>query len=224
MDTRKFVAEAVGSFMLVTSVLGAALFATGGPSAALGVALSVGLTATAMLYALGTVSGGHFNPAVTIGLVAAGRFEASRVVAYVLAQCAGAILAAGVFYILIGTGKAGGLASVANGWDQLSPSRSGLLAVLLIEAVLTAFLLIVYVGATSERQPVGFAPLAIGLALVAIHLIALPISNASVNPARSLATALFGGAAAVQQVWVFWLAPIVGAVMGGAFARWLLDE
>jgi aquaporin Z len=224
MDARKFVAEAAGSFMLAASMLGAALFATGGASTALGVALSVGFAAIAMLYAVGTVSGGHFNPAVTIGLVAAGRFEAARVIPYVIAQCAGAILAAALFYFVLGTGKAPNLASVANGWDQLSPSRSGLFAVLLLETLLSAFLVVVYVGSTSQHAPAGFAPLAIGVALAAIHLIALPVSNASVNPARSLAAALFSGALALQQVWLFWLAPIVGAVVGGGVARWLLEE
>ena len=224
MDTRKWVAEAIGAFMLVLAVLTPDLFATSAPATGVAAALALGATAIALLYALGTVSGGHFNPAVTIGLVAAGRFETTRVVPYVLAQSIGGILAAALLTFLIGAGKSASVSTLANGWDQLSPSRAGLVAVFFIEALLSAFLVLVYTGATSRDAPPGFAPLAVGLALAAIEIIALPVSNAGVNPARSLAAALFAGAPALQQLWLFWLAPILGAVVGGLVARWLLEE
>jgi aquaporin Z len=224
MDPRKLSAEAFGTFMLVSSVLGAALFATAAPAVAFGVAVSIGLTVMALAYALGPISGGHFNPAVTLGLVAAGRFEMSNVAGYIIAQCAGGIVAAAVFVFLIGTRGAPNLASVSNGWGILSASNSGVVSVFITEVVMTAFFLVVITGVTAKRTPAGFAPIAIGLALTAIHLMAIPISNASVNPARSLATALFGGAAALGQMWLFWVAPIAGGLLGGAMGKWLLEE
>jgi aquaporin Z len=224
MEPRKLFAEAFGTFMLVSSVLGAALFATAGGAVALGVAVSIGFTVMALAYALGPISGGHFNPAVTLGLVAAGRFEPSNMVGYIVAQCLGGIVAAAVFVFLIGTRGAPNLAAVSNGWGMLSAANSGIVSVFITEVVMTAFFLVVIMGVTAKHAPVGFAPIAIGLALTAIHLMAIPISNASVNPARSLATALFGGATALSQVWLFWVAPLLGGWLGGSAGRWLLEE
>jgi aquaporin Z len=221
--SRRLAAEAIGTFMLVASVLGAALFATAAPSVALGVALSIGLTVMALAYALGPVSGAHFNPAVTLGLVAAGRFETSDAVGYIVAQCFGGILAAAVFFFLIGTGAEANLARVSNGWGTLSAANAGIVSVFVTEVVMTAFFLLVIVGVSARPATAGFVPLAVGLALTAIHLMAIPISNASVNPARSLATALFGGPTALGQVWLFWVAPIIGGVLGGAIGKWLLS-
>jgi aquaporin Z len=224
MDPRKLFAEAFGTFMLVSSVLGAALFATAQPSVAFGVAVSIGLTVMALAFALGPISGGHFNPAVTLGLYAAGRFEMSNVVGYIIAQCAGGIVAAAVFVFLIGTRGAPNLASVSNGWGMLSAANAGIVSVFVTEVVMTAFFLVIITSVTAKRAPAGFAPIAIGLALTAIHLMAIPISNASVNPARSMATAVFGGATALSQVWLFWVAPILGGLLGGAVGKWLLEE
>jgi aquaporin Z len=224
MDPRKLTAEAFGTFMLVSSVLGAALFATAAPAVALGVAISIGLTVMALAYAVGPVSGGHFNPAVTLGLVAAGRFKSSNVVGYIVAQCVGGIVAAAVFFFLIGTGKAANLAGVSNGWGTLSAANAGIVSVFVTEVVMTAFFLVIIIGVSAKPATMAFAPIAVGLALTAIHLMAIPISNASVNPARSLATALFGGTTALAQVWLFWVAPILGGVLGGAIGKWLVEE
>jgi aquaporin Z len=223
MNQRALAAEFIGTFMLMSSVLGAAFYSFGAPAGAagiLGVALSIGLTVMALAFSIGHVSGGHFNPAVTLGLVAGGRVDAGSAVGYIIAQCLGAIAACAVFSII---GKAPPTFA-ANGYDSLSMLRAGLLPVFLIETVLTAFFLIVIMGATSKRAPAGFAPIAIGLALVAIHIMAIPISNASVNPARSLGSAIFGGGTALSQLWVFWVAPILGGVIGGVIARWLQEE
>ncbi len=225
---REAFAEAVGTFMLVSAVCGAALFSAAFPgngTGLLGVSLAVGITVTAMAYAVGHVSGGHFNPAVTIGLWSAGRFEAGLIPKYVASQVIGGALAALVFY-LIATGKSdaslGNFAS--NGYGAASPARFSLGAAFLAELVMTALFLIVIVGATSPKAPAGFAPIAIGLALAAIHLMIIPVSNASVNPARSTATALFGGGTALAQLWLFWVAPIVGAVIGGLLSRSLQED
>jgi aquaporin Z len=221
---RALVAEFIGTFMLVTSIIFVALFAYGN-AGSVGVCLSVGITVMALAYALGPISGGHFNPAVTLGLVAGGRFEASKSVGYIAAQCLGAIAAAGMTLVVArGSGgvnlKLGNFAS--NAYDTMN--TFSLVSVITVEVVLTAFFLIVIMGATSKKAPAGFAPIAIGLTLGAIHLMAIPVSNASVNPARSLATAIFGGATALSQVWVFFVAPIVGGVLGGLIAKWLHDE
>lgn len=223
-NTRVLLAEAIGTFMLVSSVLGAGLFGTAAPATALGIALSVGLTVIVLTYALGHISGAHFNPAVTLGLVAGGRFDSGRALGYIVAQCVGGFLAATIFMTLIGTGRAADLVSVANGYGPLSPTNASLGSVFFTEIVMTAFFLLVVVSVTSRRAPTGFAPIAIGLALTAIYLMSLPISNASVNPARSLATAVYGGTTALAQVWVFWVAPILGAVIGGVLARYLQEE
>ena len=196
-------AECVGTFMLVASVCGAALFSA--PNVGfMAVAFSIGIAVLAMAYAVGPISGAHFNPAVTCGLVAAGRFAAGKAVPYIIAQVLGGVAAAVVFYV-IQQGNGG------NGFPFLS--------VALIEIVMTALFLVVITGVTSEKAAPGFAPIAIGLTLVTIHLVAIPVSNASVNPARSTATALFGGTEAMQSLWLFWVAPIVGGIIGGLIGK-----
>jgi aquaporin Z len=222
--SKKLAAEFVGTFMLVSSVCGAALFSA--PSAGLmTVAFAIGAAVLAMAYAVGHISGGHFNPAVTCGLVVAGRFDSAEAIPYVIAQVIGGIVAAGVFYLILTgapAGKWNDFVAISNiyGGDGHFP----LLQVALIEVVLTALFLIVIVGVTSKKAPPGFAPIAIGLTLTFIHLAAIPVSNASVNPARSTATALFGGGAALTSLWLFWVAPIVGGVIGGYVARWLQED
>jgi aquaporin Z len=225
LNSRALVAEAVGTFALVCAVCGAGLFAA--PSAGLvAVALAVGLSVLVMQYAVGHISGGHFNPAVTLGLIAAGRFDSNRLVPYIIAQCVGGLVAAIVFYMILGGAMGGGrwsnFTAVSNTYG--GPGQFGLGAVLLIEIVITALFLVVFVGATSRRAPNGFAPIAIGLALTLFHLVAIPVSDASLNPARSMATAIFGGAGALNQLWLFWVAPILGAVIGGVIGRYLQEE
>jgi aquaporin Z len=228
MNQRALAAEFVGTFMLMSSVLGAAFYSFGAQSGAagiLGVALSIGFTVMALAFSIGHISGGHFNPAVTLGLVAGGRVNANSAVGYILAQCLGALAACYLFWVI---GKAPETFA-ANGYGPLSATGAGLFSVFLIETVLTAFFLIVIMGATSKRAPAGFAPIAIGLALTAIHIMAIPVSNASVNPARSLGSATFalfsgGGSLPLSQLWLFWVAPILGGVIGGTIARWLQEE
>jgi aquaporin Z len=227
MNQRALAAEFVGTFMLMSSVLGAAFYSFGAPAGAagiLGVALSIGLTVMALAFSIGHISGGHFNPAVTLGLVAGGRVKSGDAIGYILAQCLGAVAACALFYVI---GRAPPTFA-ANGYDTLSMLRSPLLSVFLIETVLTAFLLLVIMGATSKRAPAGFAPIAIGVTLTAIHIMAIPVSNASVNPARSLGSAIFAmfgsDGRALSQLWLFWVAPILGGVIGGTIARWLQEE
>jgi aquaporin Z len=223
MNQRALAAEFVGTFMLMSSVLGAAFYSFGAPAGAagiLGVAISIGLTVMALAFSIGHISGGHFNPAVTLGLVAGGRVKSGDAIGYIVAQCLGAVAACALFYVI---GRAPPTFA-ANGYDSLSMLRSPLLSVFLIETVLTAFLLLVIMGATSKRAPAGFAPIAIGVTLTAIHIMAIPVSNASVNPARSLGSAIFGGGTALSQLWLFWVAPILGGVIGGTIARWLQEE
>ncbi|MBX3534012.1 MAG: aquaporin [Xanthobacteraceae bacterium] len=222
--SRELGAEFIGTFTLVTAVCGAALFSA--PSAGLiAVAFAVGLSVLAMAYAVGPISGGHFNPAVTLGLVAAGRFDSSKAAPYVIAQVLGGVAAAAVFYAILSgapaAGKWNNFVAVSNLYGGAGFS---LLAVALIEVVITALFVLVIVSVTSPRAPAGFAPIAIGLALVLFHLVAIPVSNASLNPARSTATAVFGGAAALQSLWLFWVAPIVGGVIGGTIGKWLHTE
>ncbi len=190
-----------------------------------GVALAFGLTVLTMAYAVGGISGGHFNPAVSFGLLVAGRFPAKDLIPYWVAQVLGGIAAAAVLY-LIATGKtgftAGGFAS--NGYGELSPGGFSLTAALIAEIVLTAFFLIVILGSTSSAVPSGFAPIAIGLSLTLIHLISIPISNTSVNPARSAAAALFAETGALGQLWLFWVAPLVGAAIGAIIWKGLLGK
>ncbi len=226
---KKLAAEVFGTFWLVLGGCGAAVLATGYPDVGigfLGVALAFGLTVLTMAYAVGHLSGGHFNPAVTVGLAVAGRFNWVSVPGYVVAQLVGSVLAAAVLY-LIATGKAdaviGGFAS--NGYGEHSPGKYSLFAALITEVVLTAFFLIVILGATSKRAPAGFAPIAIGLALTLIHLVSVPVTNASVNPARSTGVALFAeGGWALPQLWLFWLAPLAGAAIGALIYQALLAE
>jgi len=222
--TKELSAEFLGTFMLVSAVCGAGLFSA--PSAGLIViAFAVGLSVLAMAFAFGHISGGHFNPAVTFGLAAAGRFPEQKVIPYVVAQVLGGAAAACVFYVVLmgaPTGKWNSFTTISNLYG--GANGFSLASVMLIEAVLTAFLMIVIVSATSRRAPPGFAPIAIGLALTVFHLMAIPVSNASFNPARSTATAIFGGVEAWRALWLFWVAPIVGGMIGGFVARWLQDE
>ncbi|HEX6611198.1 MAG TPA: aquaporin Z [Hyphomicrobiaceae bacterium] len=225
VNTRALVAEAVGTFALVAAICGGALFSA--PSAGLmAPAFAIGISVIAMAYAVGHISGGHFNPAVTLGLIAAGRFDSSRALPYIIAQCVGGIAAALIFYMILsgalGGGKWNTFTAASNTYG--GPGQFGLGAVFLIEVVTTALFLIVIVGVTSRRASAGFAPLAIGLTLTMCHLISIPVSNTSVNPARSTATAIFGGIDAVGQLWVFWVAPILGGIIGGVIGRYLQEE
>jgi aquaporin Z len=223
-------AEFLGTFWLVFGGCGAAVLAAGVPDVGigfLGVALAFGLTVLTMAYAVGHVSGGHFNPAVTVGLAAGGRFGWRDVPGYVVTQVVAAIVAAAVLWV-IADGVDGFSASesgfATNGYGDLSPEGYSLLAVVVAEIVLTAFFLYVILGVTDVRAPKGFAPLAIGLALTLIHLISIPVSNTSVNPARSTGPALFAGTEALSQLWVFWLAPLVGGVIAGLTYTLLLGR
>ncbi|WP_373046647.1 aquaporin Z [Vulgatibacter sp.] len=225
---RRTVSEFLGTFTLVFGGVGAAVITPPGTGIGmLGVALAFGLTVLCMAYALGHVSGAHFNPAVTVGLAAAGRFPARKVLPYVVAQVAGAILAALVIYALA-TGKPGfdlqasGLG--ANGFGAHSPEGYGLWAALLAETLLTFLFVVVVLGATDTRAPAGFAPLAIGLALTLVHLVGIPFTNTSVNPARSTGPALIVGGWALGQLWLFWLAPLVGGIAAGAAYAALAPE
>ena len=225
---KRLAAELFGTFWLVFGGCGSAVLAAAFPELGIGfvgVSLAFGLTVLTMAYAVGHISGGHFNPAVSLGLFAGGRFAAKDLLPYVVAQVIGAALAGWVLY-LIASGKpgfaAGGFAS--NGFAELSPGGYSLAAVFLAETVLTAFFLIIILGSTSKRAPAGFAPIAIGLGLTLIHLISIPVSNTSVNPARSTGVALFAETAALSQLWLFWLAPLVGAVIGGVLHRFLLEK
>ncbi len=216
---KRFAAETFGTFWLVFGGCGSAVISAAFPNVGiglLGVALAFGLTVLTMAYAVGPISGGHFNPAVSVGLAVAGRFSARDLFPYILAQTIGAIAAAGALY-LIASGKnefslAGGFA--ANGYGEHSPGKYSLVACLTAEILLTGFFLILILGATSKAVPAGFAPIPIGLALTLIHLISIPVTNTSVNPARSTGQALFVGGWAIEQLWMFWLAPIVGAIIG----------
>ena len=226
---KSLTAEFLGTFVLVLGGCGTAVLASGiqpGGVGLLGVSLAFGLTVVVMAYAVGHISGGHFNPAVTIGVVVGGRFPARDAAPYIVVQVAGAIVAAGVLLIMA-NGVAGFSASASgfasNGYDVHSPGGYNLASGLVTEIVLTAVFLIVIMGATRKSAAVGFAPLAIGLALTLIHLASIPITNTSVNPARSTGPAIFQGDWALEQLWMFWLAPIVGAIIGGTIYRFLLD-
>lgn len=229
MDMRKLAAEAIGTFWLTFGGCGSAVIAAAFPQGGigfLGVALAFGLTLLTMAYSIGHVSGCHLNPAVTVGLACGGRFPPDQIIGYIVAQVLGAIIAAAVLYV-IARGAPGfsldkGFA--ANGFGDHSPGKYGLGACLLAEFVLTMMFLFVIMGATHGKAPVGFAPIAIGFALTLIHLISIPITNTSVNPARSTGPALFVGGWALAQLWLFWVAPLVGGATGGALYRWLSDE
>jgi aquaporin Z len=227
--SKKLGAEFIGTFWLVFAGCGSAVLAAGVPELGIGfvgVSLAFGLSVLTMAYAVGHISGGHFNPAVTLGLWAGGRFNTSEIIPYWIAQVLGAIVAAGVLY-LIASGKAGfelsaGFAS--NGYGEHSPEGYSLGSALVAEVVLTCFFLIVIMGATDGRAPAGFAPIAIGLALTLIHLISIPVTNTSVNPARSTGPALFVGGWALAQLWLFWIAPLVGGAIGGFIYRSLFNN
>jgi aquaporin Z len=227
--TPKLAAEFLGTFWLVLGGCGSAVLAAAFPELGIGLAgvsLAFGLTVLTGAYALGPISGGHFNPAVSLGLWAGGRFPASQLLPYIVAQVIGAIVAAGVLY-LIASGKAGfslGGGFASNGFGEHSPGKYSFGAAAITEIVMTFMFLIVILGATHKRAPVGFAGLAIGLALTLIHLISIPVTNTSVNPARSTGPALFVGGWALEQLWLFWVAPIVGAVAAGWFSRALFDS
>jgi len=224
---RRLSAEAFGTFWLVFGGCGSAILAAGVPDVGIGfvgVSLAFGLTVLTMAYAVGGISGGHFNPAVSLGLAIAGRFAYKDLVPYWVAQLIGGIAGAAVLFI-IASGTAGytpgGFAS--NGYDALSPGGYGLTAVLVAEVVLTAFFLIVILGSTAKAVPAGFAPIAIGLSLTLIHLISIPVSNTSVNPARSIAAAIFAQNGALGQVWLFIVAPLIGAAIGAAIWKYVLS-
>jgi len=226
---RKTAAEFFGTFWLVFGGCGSAVLAAAFPQLGIGfagVALAFGLTVLTMAYAVGHISGGHFNPAVTLGLWAGGRFSLRDVLPYILAQVIGGIAAAGVLY-LIASGNASfdvtASGFAANGYGEHSPGEYSLLAAIIAELVLTAFFLIVIHGTTDKRAPAGFAPIAIGLALTLIHLISIPVTNTSVNPARSTAVAIFQGTWALEQLWLFWLVPLIGGIIGGVIYRFLLS-
>jgi len=225
--SRRVVAEFFGTFWLVLGGCGAAVLAAGFPNLGigfLGVAFAFGLTVLTMAYAVGHISGGHFNPAVTLGLWSAGRCAPKHVIPYIIAQVIGAIVAATVLW-LIASGKPGFAvgAFAANGYGDLSPGKYGLGSCFLTEVVMTFFFLFVIIGATSKGAAAGFAGIPIGLALTLIHLISIPVTNTSVNPARSTGPALFAGGEHIAQLWLFWVAPIIGAVIAGLLARWLYE-
>ena len=227
-NVKKWSAEFIGTFWLTFGGCGSAVLAAAFPQLGIGfygVALAFGLTLVTGIYALGPISGGHFNAAVSLGLVVGGRFKASELPGYVIAQLLGAIAAAAVLYV-VATGKPGaelgGFAS--NGYGEHSPGGYGLVSALVIEVVLTAIFLIVILGATAKRAASGFAGLAIGLCLTLIHLIAIPVTNTSVNPARSTGPALFAPSWALSELWLFWVAPLAGAALGALVYRTLLAD
>ena len=227
--SQRLTAEFLGTLWLVLGGCGSAVLAAAFPQVGiglLGVSLAFGLSVVTMAYAVGHVSGGHFNPAVTVGLCTARRFLARDVVPYIVAQLAGAIIGAGILYV-IASGKAGfnvAAGFATNGYDSYSPGGYSLTAALVAEVVLTFFFLIVILGATDKRSPQALAGLAIGLALTLIHLVSIPVTNTSVNPARSTGPAIFVGGWAIKQLWLFWVAPIIGAALAGVAYRFLAEE
>lgn len=229
MSTKKLVAESLGTFWLTFAGCGSAVIAAGFPNVGiglLGVSLAFGLSVVTMAYAIGHISGCHLNPAVTVGLAVGGRFPRAQVVPYIVAQLVGAILAAGLLYAIArgaaGFDLAGGFA--ANGYGAHSPGKYDLVSAFLTEVVMTMMFLFIIMGATHGKAPAGFAPLAIGLALCLIHLVSIPVTNTSVNPARSTGPALIVGGWALGQLWLFWVAPLIGGAFGGLVYRWLSEE
>jgi len=224
MNTKKYAAEAIGTFWLTFAGCGSAVIAAGFPQVGIGlvgVSLAFGLSVVTMAYAIGHISGCHLNPAVTVGLAAGGRFPTGQILPYIIAQVIGAIVAAALLYV-IASGAPGfdvskGFAS--NGFDAHSPGQYGMVACFITEVVMTMMFLFIIMGATHGRAPAGFAPLAIGLALVMIHLVSIPVTNTSVNPARSTGPALFVGGWALSQLWMFWVAPLIGGALGGVYLR-----
>ncbi len=229
MDSKKMLAEFFGTFWLVLGGCGSAVLAAKFPGVGiglLGVALAFGLTVLTMAYAIGHISGCHLNPAVTIGLWAGGRFKATEILPYILSQVLGGIAGAGVLY-LIASGQVGfdinsGLAS--NGYSEHSPGAYSLTSGFVTEVVMTFMFLFIILGSTDERAPKGFAPIAFGLGLTLIHLISIPVTNTSVNPARSTGPALFVGGWAISQLWLFWVAPIIGALLAGFVYNMILGK
>jgi aquaporin Z len=229
MNGKKYAAELIGTFWLTFAGCGSAVIAAGFPQVGiglLGVSLAFGLSVVTMAYAIGHISGCHLNPAVTLGLAAGGRFPAGQILPYVIAQVLGAVAASALLYVIAsgapGFDVAKGFAS--NGYGDHSPGHYSLVAGFIMEVTMTAVFLFIIMGATHGKAPAGFAPLAIGLALVLIHLVSIPVTNTSVNPARSTGPALFVGGWALQQLWLFWVAPLIGGVIGGVVYRWLSDE
>lgn len=226
--SKKLVAEFIGTFWLVFGGCGSAVISAGFPELGIGfigVALAFGLTVLTMAYAIGHISGCHLNPAVSIGLWSAGKFETKELLPYIATQVIGGTVGAFVLYFIV-TGKAGfevgGFAS--NGYGALSPDGFGMTSALIVESLLTFMFLFIILGSTSTKAPAGFAPIAIGLGLTLIHLISIPVTNTSVNPARSTAVAFFAETEALSQLWLFWLAPIVGAIIAGLLWKWLGSE
>ncbi len=226
---KKLFAEFLGTFWLVFGGCGSAIFAAGYPDLGIGfvgVALAFGLTVLTMAYAVGHISGGHFNPAVSFGLWAGGKFSGSDLLGYILAQLLGAITAAGFLYLII-SGKSGFVdvgGFAANGYGDLSPDKYNLASAFLAEFLLTMFFILIILGSISPKAPKGFAPIAIGLGLTLIHLISIPITNTSVNPARSTSQAIFAGGEYLSQLWLFWIAPIAGALVGGFIYKMVLKD
>ncbi|GAK84950.1 aquaporin Z [Vibrio ponticus] len=226
----KLLAETFGTFWLVLGGCGSAVLAAGFPDVGiglLGVSLAFGLTVVTMAYAIGHISGCHLNPAITVGLWVGGRFAAKDVLPYIIAQVIGGIIAGGILYV-IATGQAGfdvpASGFAANGYGEHSPGQYSLVAALVCEIVMTMMFLLVIMGSTDSRAPQGFAPLAIGLCLTLIHLISIPVTNTSVNPARSTGVAVFVGDWAVSQLWLFWVAPIIGAALGALAYKTIAGE
>ncbi|ECJ2322909.1 aquaporin Z [Salmonella enterica subsp. salamae] len=227
---RKLMAECFGTFWLVLGGCGSAVLAATFPQLGIGfvgVSLAFGLTVLTMAYAVGHISGGHFNPAVTLGLWAGGRFPTKDIPGYIIAQVLGGVIAAAVLYAIasgVATFDATGSGFAANGYGEHSPGGYSIEAAILTEVVLTAGFLLVIHGATDKNAPAGFAPVAIGLALTLIHLISIPVTNTSVNPVRSTAVAIFQGTWALQQLWLFWAMPVIGGILGGLLYRFLLEK
>jgi aquaporin Z len=229
VSMRKYTAEAIGTFWLTFAGCGSAVISAGFPEVGiglLGVSLAFGLTVLTMAYSIGNISGCHLNPAVTVGLAAGGRFPTNQILPYIVAQVAGAVVAAAVLYVIASGAPGFELAKgfAANGYGEHSPGRYGLVSGFLVEFLMTMAFLFIIMGAMRGKAPAGFAPLAIGLGLTLIHLVSIPVTNTSVNPARSTGPALFVGGWAILQLWLFWLAPLLGAVVGGYLYRWISEE
>ncbi|MCJ2065290.1 aquaporin Z [Methylobacterium sp. J-088] len=229
MDIHKCAAETIGTFWLTFAGCGSAVIAAAFPQVGIGlvgVSLAFGLTVVTMAYALGHVSGCHLNPAVTVGLAAGGRFPTRDIVPYVISQVIGAVIGAAVLYAIANGAPEFDLAKgfASNGYGEHSPGHYGLVSCLVAEVVLTMMFLFVIMGATHGKAPVGFAPLAIGLCLTLVHLVGIPVTNLSVNPARSTGPALFVGGWAIAQLWLFWVAPLLGGALGGILYRWLSEQ
>lgn len=226
---KKYLAEVFGTFWLVFGGCGSAIFAAAFPDLGIGyagVALAFGLTVLTMAYAVGHISGGHFNPAVSLGLWAGGKHPLKEIVPYIISQLIGAIAAAGALYLIV-SGKSDFIdigRFAANGYGELSPGGFSMTSAFLAEFLLTAFFLLIILGSTNDRAPKGFAPIAIGLGLTLIHLISIPITNTSVNPARSMSQAIFAGGEYLTQSWLFWVAPIAGALVAGLIHKAFFDK